>query len=129
MEIPASGQPIPVPGDDELPPVPEEQADETYEASEEDEAAFLKDLGIEKPLPKWDNRSNNPKNKPMPEAVTEEYHTEGGKEMRAVHDEMGTFWHVEFTSGGQLPAELKGAYTSEPDCRKAIRLYLAKKSQ
>lgn len=74
----------------------------------------------------WDHRSNNPNNKPLDPSVTEEYHTKGGKEIRAVHDDERSLWHIEFTSGGILPRELKGQFTGEPTARHAIRQYLAK---
>jgi hypothetical protein len=75
----------------------------------------------------YDQRSINPNNKPLHPTVTERYYTEGGKEIIARHDPMGSFWHVEFVPGGQVPAELGGSYTSEPECRDAIKLYLAKR--
>jgi hypothetical protein len=74
----------------------------------------------------WDNRSNNPLNKPLDDSVTEQYYTEGGKEIRAVHDTERSFWHVEFTSGGTLPSSLAGKFTAEDRARNAIKQYLAK---
>lgn len=126
-------------GDAELPEVPEEdEVDERNETTEDDERIFLKDLGInpdevpeekerDKPITDWEGRSVNPLNKPLHPSVTEEYFTPGGKQVRAVHDEMGTFWHVEFVGGGQVPEELSGRYTDEDSCRQAIKIYLAKK--
>jgi hypothetical protein len=52
--------------------------------------------------------------------------TSGGKKIRVVKDEWGTFWHVEFMSGGQLPAELSGSFTTPEAADLAVTLYLAR---
>ena len=120
----------------------DEEVDHVSEVTPDEEAAFLSDalgpvhaeeaqkLNRETEVKvDWENKPINPHNKPMHPSVTEQYFTEGGKEVKAVHDEVGTFWHVEFSPGGELPAELKGKYTTEQDARQAIRRYLAKKAQ
>ncbi len=76
---------------------------------------------------KWEDKPVNPQNKPVHPSVTEQYFTEGGKEVKAVHDDIGTLWHVHFIPGGQVPKELSGGYTSEPEARHAIKQYLAKR--
>lgn len=54
------------------------------------------------------------------------YETKGGKQVKVRHDEQGSFWHIEFVPGGQLPAELSGKYTTEHDAKLAVELYLIK---
>ena len=76
---------------------------------------------------KWDDKPINPQGKVMHPSVEEQFFTEGGKEVKAVHDVVGSLWHVEFIPGGQVPAELKGSYTDERKCRHAIQQYLAKR--
>ena len=83
----------------------------------------------EEPVAEWDDRSINPLNKPLDPSVTEEYHTEGGKELKAVHDTERSLWHVEFKEGGRLPPSLSGKYTDEQAARHAIKIYLAKVEQ
>ena len=76
---------------------------------------------------KWEDKPVNPQNKPVHESVTEAYFTEGGKEVKAVHDDLGTLWHIQFIPGGQVPKEISGGYTTEQAARQAIKQYLAKR--
>ncbi len=93
-----------------------------------------KEAAAEAPTPKreteiktdWEGRPVNPHNKPMHPSVTAKFYTEGGKEVKPVHDEIGTLWQIVFSPGGELPKELKGSFTNEPEAIKAIKLYLAK---
>ncbi len=114
--------------------------DETNEVGPEEEASFLKDIlgpaANEIPLAReteitadWEGRSINPKNKPLHDSVTEQFFMPGGKEVKAVHDQIGTFYHVEFSPGGTVPRELSGSYTDEKMCRHDIKIYVAKKMQ
>lgn len=52
--------------------------------------------------------------------------TPAGKEIVAYHDPMGSHVKVKFTSGGELPAELAGLFTSKTFAEKAIISYLDK---
>ena len=52
--------------------------------------------------------------------------TQGGKKIRIVKDEWGTFWHVEFMTGGQLPEELSGKFTTSDAADKAVQIYIAR---
>lgn len=125
-------------------PADESHVDHRNTISTDEERAFLKDvLGVkgeqqareqtgrlahraqDEVTNKRVEHSVNPQGKPMHPSVTEEYFTEGGKQVKAVHDEMGTMWHVEYSPGGQLPSELSGKYTSEDAARKDIKKYLA----
>jgi hypothetical protein len=124
-------------------PTTEEEVHSRNEVTKDDEAAFLRDaLGAEhaaealgkksekadqKPITDWEDKPINPHNKPMHPSVTEEFFTKGGKEVKAVHDKIGTFWHIEFVPGGQVPAELKGKFTDENSAKQAIKRYLATK--
>lgn len=54
------------------------------------------------------------------------YTTQGGKQIRIVKDDWGSFWHVEFMSGGQLPEELSGKFTSDDLADAAVQVYLNK---
>lgn len=51
--------------------------------------------------------------------------TSGGKEIQAFRDSQAR-WKVQFTSGGQLPEELTGLYTSERNAVNAILQYIDK---
>ena len=53
-----------------------------------------------------------------------QYITPAGKEIVAYHDPMGSHVKVKFTSGGELPAELAGLFTSKTFAEKAIIAYL-----
>ena len=120
----------------------EEEVHDRNEVDEDEEKAFLRDalggsahaeeaqkLNRETEITaSWDDKPVNPQNKPMHPSVTEKYFTEGGKEVKAVHDEVGSLWHIEFGSGGQLPKELSGSYTDEKSARQAIKIYLAKRA-
>lgn len=63
--------------------------------------------------------------------IRDKYHapyvTPGGKQIKVVKDDWGTFWHAKFVGGGELPAELSGAFTNEQEADNAIRIYLARK--
>lgn len=119
----------------------QDEVDSFNEVSPEEEASFLKDiLGPHAEAAtklnrtteidvEWDGRSNNPQNHPLHEAVTEQFFLPGGKEVKAVHDKVGTFYHIEYSPGGPVPKELSGSYTDESSCRLAIRIYVAKKHQ
>jgi len=50
--------------------------------------------------------------------------TKGGKTIRIVKDEWGTFWHVEFVPGGQLPLSLSGKYTTAEAAELDVQVYL-----
>lgn len=118
-----------------------DEVDETNEVGPEEQASFLKDVlgpGADRTLTlgreteikaDWEGRSINPKNKPLHETVTEQFFLPGGKEIKAVHDKIGTFYHVEYSPGGTVPQELGGRYTDEIVCRHAIKIYIAKKMQ
>ena len=54
------------------------------------------------------------------------YDTKGGKGIAIKHDDLGTFWRIEFTSGGQLPKELSGRYTNDGEAKFAVEQYLAR---
>ncbi len=54
------------------------------------------------------------------------YETKGGKGIHVKHDKMGTFWHIEFVPGGQLPGELQGNFTNDSEASHAVEQYLAK---
>jgi len=104
---------------------------ETNEISPEDEKAFLKEI-IGKYADEVPSSSDEPAKrkyeyKPLHESVTERYFT-GERELKAVHDEFGSLWHVEMVGGGMMPLDLQGKFTSEQDARAAIKLYLAKKN-
>ena len=130
-----------------MPTMPEDpdHVDDRNQISKHDERAFLRDvLGVkgeqeyqeqqsgrlghrsdEQVTNNWEDKPVNPQNKPIHPSVTEEYHTEGGKQVKAVHDDMGSMWHIEFAPGGELPKALKGKYTTEQAARKDIKKYLA----
>jgi hypothetical protein len=129
-----------------IPAMPDDDAhvDHRNEISPDEEQAFLRDvLGVagakqareqtgrlphraqEQVTNNREEKPINPGNKPLHPSVTEEYFTDGGKQVKAVHDEIGTMWHIEFIPGGELPASLKGKYTSEDAARKDIKKYLA----
>lgn len=119
-------------------------ADHTSSYTKEEEEAFLRSvigddatqevMGQQPTLNRetelkvdWENKPVNPHNKPLHPSVTEQYFTQGGKEVKPVHDEVGSLWHIEFSPGGELPSDLKGKYTSEPSAREGIVQYLAKR--
>lgn len=52
----------------------------------------------------------------------------GGKDIEVVHEELGTFWKIQFRQGGKLPAELQGSFTSEQDAIQAVEIYMARKN-
>jgi hypothetical protein len=106
---------------------PEEEQAQLEQILGKDAAAEAPTLNRETEIKTdWEGRPVNPHNKPMHPSVTAKFYTEGGKEVKAVHDEMGTLWHIEFSPGGQLPEDLKGKFTNETMAKDAIKLYLAK---
>lgn len=118
----------------------DEQIDDHNDVTEEDTGLFLNDvlgpihsnearhLNRETEIKaKWEDKSVNPSGKVLHPSVEEQYFTDGGKEVKAVHDVVGSLWHVEFIPGGQVPLELKGTYTDERKCRHDIKQYLAKR--
>lgn len=63
---------------------------------------------------------------PAADYPTYSYKTNGGKTINIKHDEWGTFWFIEFSPGGQLPAELQGRFTNDKEAKHIVELYLAK---
>jgi hypothetical protein len=59
--------------------------------------------------------------------VGKSFKTAGGKTLEVYHEDVGTFWRVKFKEGGELPRELKGAYTTDLQAFQDIELYLARK--
>jgi hypothetical protein len=115
-----------------------EEVVETNETTREDEDEFVKSI-LGQPYQATENHPT-----PTPTRESEDlpdsqrtlqqihdkynkpYSTAGGKQIRIVKDDWGTFWHVEFMSGGQLPEELSGKFTDEGEADLAIRTYLNK---
>ena len=58
----------------------------------------------------------------------EENKTPNGKEIGIVHRLNKSYWEVQFNSGGQLPPELSGGFTSPKQAQLAINQYLARKN-
>ena len=54
------------------------------------------------------------------------YTTKGGKEISVVRDTNSQHLKIQFASGGQLPEELSGIYTSESFAEQAIRGYISR---
>lgn len=52
--------------------------------------------------------------------------TKKGKEIKVVFSDNGVLYKVQFASGGELPKELQGEFTSSREAEKAIQRYLAK---
>jgi hypothetical protein len=115
----------------------DESTVEYNETTPEEESDFVKSiLGVpyevpvdERPAPRREYEEF-PDTQETLQQIHDKYHppyeTAGGKKIRIVKDAWGTFWHVEFTSGGQLPAELDMKFTNEQEADKAIQVYLAK---
>ena len=105
------------------------------EVTKEDELAFLRDLGINQ---EYRDAGTTPtrSTEEIPEkfkdiqrahdSVADKFETQGGKEIKAVKNEWGNFWNVQFTSGGQLPSELVGDFTDQHKAELAIQIYLGK---
>ncbi len=114
------------------PEVPEIQvpADSTNSPTQAEEQAFLAEVspGLAPRSPteaEDDPRTAYGKLAPTKWPVYN-YETAGGKGIAIKHDDIGTFWRVEFTSGGQLPGELTGRYTNDSEAKFAVEQYLAK---
>lgn len=114
------------------PEVPEIQVpeDSTNSPTQSDEQAFLAEVspGLAPRSPteaEEDPRSKYGKLAPTKWPVYN-YVTKGGKGIAVKHDEIGTFWYVEFVSGGQLPGELSGRFTNDSEAKFAVEQYLAK---
>ena len=102
--------------------------DSVYSPSAEDESAFVEDIvgDIEEELKPAQSKALEgfePTNSQWP---IHTYETKGGKTIAVKHDKWGSFWHVEFVPGGQLPKELSGRFTTEQDAKFATEQYLAK---
>ena len=54
------------------------------------------------------------------------YTTQNGKEINIVRDQGSPHLKIQFASGGELPQELSGIFTSEPFAENAIKEYLGK---
>ena len=54
------------------------------------------------------------------------YTTKGGKEINVVRDQRSPHLKIQFATGGELPQELSGIFTSEPFAENAIKEYLGK---
>lgn len=55
-----------------------------------------------------------------------QYFTPAGKEIQAKHCTKSPLFKIEFATGGELPEELTGRYTTEREVGRAISMYLAK---
>lgn len=56
------------------------------------------------------------------------FKTPNGKELKIYHVKNTALYKVAFTSGGELPEELSGMYTSPKFAQDAIEAYLAVKN-
>ena len=54
------------------------------------------------------------------------YTTKGGKEINVVRDQGSPHLKIQFATGGKIPEELSGIFTSEPFAEEAIKSYLGK---
>ena len=61
--------------------------------------------------------------------MNDKFVTPAGKEIVAYHDPMGSHVKIKFTSGGELPEELAGLFTSKTFAEKAIIAYLDRVSK
>lgn len=50
----------------------------------------------------------------------------GNKTVEVYHEKYGTLWGTRFVEGGQMPATLKGRFTSAEDAIKEVNIYVAK---
>lgn len=48
----------------------------------------------------------------------------GNKEIEVVASDKGYHYVMRFTTGGEMPADLSGMYTSRKECMKAVETYL-----
>tara|TARA_B100001250_G_C19542142_1_gene675229 strand:+ start:452 stop:670 length:219 start_codon:yes stop_codon:yes gene_type:complete len=53
------------------------------------------------------------------------YTTKGGKEINVIRDQGSPHLKIQFATGGQLPEELSGIFTSEVFAESAVESYLA----
>lgn len=105
--------------------------DSVYSPTADQESAFVEDIigeEVEKGSEPTEVASaqevaSTPTNSEWP---VFNYETKGGKKIAVKHDKWGSFWHVEFVPGGQLPNSLNGRFTTEQDARFATEQYLAK---
>jgi hypothetical protein len=68
--------------------------------------------------------TNNRRNK-----MLDAFKTDNGKELKIYHVKNTALYKVAFTTGGELPAELQGMYTSPKFAQDAIEAYLAHKNK
>ena len=54
------------------------------------------------------------------------YTTKGGKEINVVRDQGSPHLKIQFATGGDLPQELSGIFTSDSFAENAIKGYLGK---
>ena len=54
------------------------------------------------------------------------YTTQNGKEINIVRDKQTPHLKIQFASGGQLPEELSGIYTSESFAEEAVQGYISR---
>ena len=52
------------------------------------------------------------------------YTTKGGKEINVIRDQGSPHLKIQFATGGQLPEELSGIFTSEVFAESAVESYL-----
>ena len=52
------------------------------------------------------------------------YTTQNGKEINIVRDQGSPHLKIQFASGGELPQELSGIFTSEPFAENAIKEHI-----
>jgi hypothetical protein len=109
---------------------------ETNEVTPEDEDQFVKSIIGETNYPTARSEGPTPTRESDEvsdsQATLQQIHdkynepavTKGGKKIRIVKDEWGTFWHVEFMSGGQLPLSLSGQFTSAESANAAVQVYV-----
>jgi len=57
------------------------------------------------------------------------FKTENGKELKIYHVKNTALYKVAFTSGGELPEELSGMYTSPMFAEADIKAYLARRGE
>lgn len=51
--------------------------------------------------------------------------TPGGKKLQVMKNEMGSFYRIAFSPGGQMPSELEGNFTSYDRAEKVARVWLS----
>lgn len=58
-----------------------------------------------------------------------EFTTPAGKKIVTKREPKNGYLYIQFTSGGEIPVELQGYFTSPAIAEKAIRVYLETKSR